>query len=294
MYNLIKMDLYRLLRTTSTWIMVFVVIVMTIFTVMMTKADIDMMKEDSQLSSIDESETTIEAIEVEGDSVAINVGIFSETKDEWTNEKINFADFMEVQLASGIFMLISAIFVSIFVHADSKKGFIKNIAGQVENKWMLIVSKMVSVGVQHLIMFLILGIVMFVTCKICFGEQFIFGSILGVLKVAGGQYLLHMAFATFVLALCIVFNSSELSMTIGILISCRVATLLYFGINKLVQNAFDKADFSITKYAIETNIYSFSRAMENEEMLKTLLIGAIYIAISGLVAAWVLQKKDVK
>ena len=294
MYNLIKMDLYRLFRTTSTWIMVFVVIVMTVFAVGMTKTDIDMMKESQQDVVGEEVENTDGAITVEGDSVEISIGIFSETKNEWANEKIEFADFMEVQIASGIFLVISAIFVSIYVYADLENGFIKNIAGQVQNKWMLIVSKMIAIAVQNLIMFMTLGVVMFIAGKICFGEQFVIGSLLDVVKVMGGQYLLHMAFATLVLALCIVFNSSGLSMTLGVLIGCRTATLIYFAINKLVQKVFDKTDFNIGKYAIETNIYSYSGAMEHEAMIKALLLGVIYIVISALVAAMVVQKRDVK
>ena len=293
MYNLIKMDLYRLLKTKSTYIMVFVVMAMTIFTVWMTKMDIDMMKEDSQLSSEDEIGPTTEAIDVDGDSVAINIGIFSETKDEWTSEKIKFGDFVEVQLASGIFTVIIAIFVSIFVHADVKKGFIKNIAGQVQNKYMLIISKIVGVGAQNLIMFLTLFVTMFVAGKICFGEQFVMGSALDLIKVVGGQYMLHMAFSVLLLALCILFNSSELSMTLGILLACRVGTLLYFGINKLAQNVLDIKDFNMGKYAIETNIYSFSGAMENEAMIKSMILGVIYIVISAVIASFIIQKRDV-
>ena len=48
------------------------------------------------------------------------------------------------------------------------------------------------------------------------------------------------------------------------------------------------------KYAIETNIYSFSGAMENEAMIKSMILGVIYIVISAVIASFIIQKRDVK
>ena len=69
MFNLIKMDMYRLFRSTSTWITLLFVVILAVFSVVMTNIDIKM-AEDDPSSLI--TETTEEA----------QLGIYVETNPE--------------------------------------------------------------------------------------------------------------------------------------------------------------------------------------------------------------------
>lgn len=54
-------------------------------------------------------------------------------------------------LSSGMFALFNVIFLIIFVTADQKNGYIKNIGGQVKRRYRLIVAKWVAAAVYVLV-----------------------------------------------------------------------------------------------------------------------------------------------
>lgn len=288
MLNLIKMDVYRMFHTVSTWVMCFVVIAVTAFAVFMTAVDLDAIKESGVANTIEPG------LQIEENEVNLNFGIYSNTKGEWITEDITFAGLLETQLASGFFMIVSLIFVSIFVHADQKNGYIKNIAGQIPYKWMTVISKAVAVMVQLLLQFIIMAVSMYIGGKIAFGEQLVWGNTVELGKVLGGQYILHLGFAYLILGLCIVFKSVSLSMTLGILLSCKVVTLAYFGINQLVESVLKIEGFDIGKYAIEMNVSSYSIAANGEDMVHMLVTGMFYALITLTLTAVVMQKRDVR
>lgn len=285
MYNLIKMDLYRLFRATSTKVMLIVIVAFSIFSVRMTKVDIDSMGSTPTMEVIG---TTISE-----DSITMNYGFYFETMSEWTTGDIPFAQFMETQFSSAIFLVMLSIFVSIYVFAERENGFIKNIAGQLSHKWFLVASKLVGIAAMNFIMFAVISVVMFIAGKGFFGEQFILGSITELIKVLGGQYLLHMGFSSLIMALTILFNSSGLSVTVGVLLSAKVMTLLYAGLVKLAESL--KIDnFDISKYAIEMNVTSFSINASQADIIRAMLVAITFIIISGALAAVAMQKRDIK
>lgn len=280
MLNLVKMDLYRLFRSASTLVMFLVTIGMVVFAVSMTKFDVSNM-EPGQVSDKREIGTQISEEEI-----SVNIGIMAETLPEWATEEIKFADLLNTQIGSGLFLIVVSIFVTLFVCAEQKNGYIKNIAGQFPNRAFLVLSKTVAVGVQVLTMFLVLTVAMFVTGKICFGSSLVLGSVGDVLKVLGGQFVLHFAFAAFLLCLSILFHSSALSMTIGILVSCKVTSLLYV--------AADRLSIDLTRYAIETNVTRFTQITESEEILVMMLSAVVIFLVTVGLATVVMQKRDVR
>ncbi len=280
MLNLLKMDLYRLFRSSTTWIMFFVTIGMVVFGVSMAKLDATNMEQGA------DSMATEIGTNVNENSVNLNFGISAETLPEWATGDVEFADLVSAQVGSGLFLIVVSIFVTLFVCAEHKNGYIKNIAGQFPNRGMLIVSKAIAVGVQMLAMFLVLIIAMFVTGKICFGDKLVLNSVGKLFTVLGGQFVLHYAFAGLILCLSVLFYSSALSMTIGILISCKVTSLIYM--------LGDKLSVDLTRYALETNVTRFSMITEKKEILVMMLSAVVIFAVTIGTSIIVMQKRDVR
>lgn len=280
MLNLLKMDLYRLFRSSTTWIMFFVTIGMVVFGVSMAKLDASNMEHGA-----DSMATEIGA-NVSENEMNLNFGISAETLPEWSTGDVDFADLVNAQVGSGLFLIVVSIFVTLFVCAEHKNGYIKNIAGQFPNRGMLIVSKCIAVGVQMLAMFLVLTIAMFVTGKVCFGDKLVLNSVGKLFTVLGGQFVLHYAFAGLILCLSVLFYSSALSMTIGILISCKVTSLLY-----MVGNKFS---IDLTRYALETNVTRYSVITDKKEILVMMLSAVVIFAVTIGTATLVMQKRDVR
>jgi len=108
-----------------------------------------------------------------------------------------------------------------------QNGYIKNIAGQLNNRGMLVLSKLAAVAVQVLIIFAVFIFSAAVMGKICWGDKLVFESVSDFAKVFGIHYLLHFSFASLVTALTILVRGSGLGMTFGILCSTGITSLLY-------------------------------------------------------------------
>ena len=280
MLNLLKMDLYRLFHSFSTWIMCLVTIGMAVFVVSMTKLEVS----DIQSGG---TETQIETgTKITDTEVQINLGISAYFSTEWATGEVPFTEIFSTQVATGLFLVVLSIFVALYVCAEHKNGYIKNIAGQFPNRSLLVISKVIAVGVQVLLMFLVLTVAMYVTGKVCYGSRFVFGSFGEFLKMFFGQYVLHYTFAAVILFLGVVSHSSALSMTIGILISCKFLSIVYALVERFWTD--------VTKYALEVNVIRFFTITEKKEMATVMVSALVLFGAVTTAAAVVMQKKDVR
>ena len=111
MLNLIKMDLYRLLHTISTWLMMALVIVVAFFCVALT-ADLS-----DRYSSV--------------------------------------VSTLEMLFHGGLFMVLFSVFVTIFVNAEQRNGYTKNLGGLISRRAQLVISKIVAVAIEIMIAFIL-------------------------------------------------------------------------------------------------------------------------------------------
>lgn len=284
MLNLIKMELYRLFHSTSAWILFFFTIVAVVFTVVMTKIDV------SRVEPGIKKETE----QTEEPEVDFAFGIFAETKEEWADGEVRFSELLGSELSSGIFLILVTIFVSVFVHAEQKNGYLKNIAGQLPGRWLLALSKLAAVLVWGVCMFSLLTVAMAAAGRVCFGTAFVLDSARKLFMVLGGQFLLHMAFAALLLFLCTLSGSAALSITVGLLIACKVTAMLYSLTDRMMKSVFGRETFDSGRYAIEMNITKYLYATGREEFVPMLLSAGVILAVAVCFTAVVLQKRDVK
>ena len=102
MFNLIKMDIHRLLHSKSTWIMICFVIGLAVFSVTMTNSDIEFMKDDPAAVT----ETMEER----------PVGIYVEAQPEWVNGTIEIGSVVSVEMRSQLLAILCVIFAAIFTN----------------------------------------------------------------------------------------------------------------------------------------------------------------------------------
>ncbi|MGN0622975.1 MAG: hypothetical protein ACI4JA_03375 [Oscillospiraceae bacterium] len=287
MLNLIKMDLYRLVRTISFWVMLAVTVAVSVFCVEMANIDMTLMQEESADSSQTAQQET-------SDEEDVNIGITVETKEEWLDGEIELSDYLYVVMSGGILLIICSIFVAIFVNAEQKTGYIKNIAGQLPFRGLLSVSKLAGVAVQVLAVFVMAVIGTVAAARMCFGDRFVIGDISVLAKMLGVQYVLHFAFSTFVAMLCILSRSAALGMVTGIVINSGIMEFAYQGLNKLVHKIGALKDIDISKYPIESNVYAVTASADADTFVRALITGAVYFAVCVVISMTVTQKRDIK
>lgn len=281
MTNLIKMDLYRLVRSISFWVMLITVIGLAFFSTGMTKYDLDT--------------ATDHSLSVETDAdVQISLGIFVPTNYEWIDGEILCGELVNANLASRLLLIICVIFIPLFVNGESKHGFIKNIAGQLLSRGMLIISKLITAAVQVFVILAVYAIFTAVAGRIWWGERFVAGPMTDLLEIFGLHYLLHFAFGAVVLMLTILFKSSALSMTFGILCSSGFSALAYNLINIAVHSAGVSEKFDLGRYMIESNIGYVTSGLEQNDLLRIIIVGAAFTAFSAVISMTAMQKRDIR
>lgn len=285
MFNLIKMDVYRLLHAVSTWVMMGIMVLIAVACVGATRADLDAMAEDpayaEQSVSMAESEDEV-------------VGIIMDTDPEWIHGEVPAGQMLGLLLNSGILMIFSAVFVSLFVGAEHRSGYLKNIAGQLPYRGQLALSKFIAIAVEVLLMFAIYTVFCIASGYLFFGDQFTLGSGAEMLKMLGTQYLLHLGFSALIMFLCMVTGSTAFSIAVGILSCSGLTSMVYSGINWVVQKIHSGVNFDFGRYMLDTNVYAISGASASSDVLRAVLVACIFVVLAVGFSALVMQKRDIK
>lgn len=288
MFNLIKMDLYRMVHSVSFKVMMFVIIAVAFFTIGMTSYDVSYTREQLEKGIVQNVETP----ETEDDMIVIEMGISVTSSDSWIDE-VPFSELVNENMKSNLLLLLCAIFVPLFVHAEYKNGYIKNIAGQLPNRGVLVVSKLVAVAVQVFFLFVSYILWAGIAGLIFFKDTLVLGAVTDLLAGSALHYLLCLAVGYIVLMLTMVTKSSALSLTFGVLCSTGFSALLYSGINVAIAAITSKEGFDIGLYTPEMNVAHISFDMTNGTLARVLVVGLVYAALAAVIAIVVMRKRDV-
>lgn len=291
MLNLIKMDLYRLVRSKSFWVMILVTAMVAFISAFATNYSfeaIDSLTESEAMSSM--------GFDTDSDN-AMSIGLtdeFNEMDILFGGEKVYYTEVFNYDFSALTILLFCAIFPPIFVNAEQKYGFVKNIAGQMPNRGMLVLSKLCAVAVQVIIVFVTYMIASSISCSILFGDRLVFDFSAEFIKVFALHFLLHYAFAVLVTAVTILLRGSALSMTFGIIISAGVTTFIYSFIDIVLHKIGFSEDFSIGNFALESCIGDVSTQLSGGDLARVVTVGAVFLIASIAVSVVTMCRRDVK
>lgn len=280
MFNLIKMDIHRLLHSKSTWIMICFVIGLAVFSVTMTNSDIEFMKDDPAAVT----ETMEER----------PVGIYVEAQPEWVNGTIEIGSVVSVEMRSQLLAILCVIFAAIFTNADYKNGYIKNIAGQFPRREQLVASKFIVIAFQVLVMVIVFTISIVVSGYVMWGSDFYLGSVTELFQYLGVQYLLHLGIAAVMMLLCILTYSTAFSMTSGILLCSGLAVPIYSLISKAINGLKTGLEFDINKYILDGNITMLLYDSTSEVMVRGVAVGVAFAIVFLFISTIIVKKRDIR
>jgi len=281
MFNLIKMDMHRLLHSTSTWIIMLFVIILAVFSVAMTNTDIQMLEDDPSSVVTETSEER-------------QIGIYVEADPEWATGKIEIGSIISTEMRSGLLAILCVIFTSIFTNADQKNGYIKNIAGQFPHRGKLITSKFIAIAVQVFLMLFVFTAVTVVTGFVFWGNKLYLGPVIPILEFLSVQYLLHLGFAALMMLICILTCSSAFSMTAGILVCSGLVVPIYSMINKFVADIKPNWNFNINNYVLDGNIIGISLNAVSDVLLRGAIVGIAFTVISVVLSTVIIKRRDIR
>ena len=156
-------------------------------------------------------------------------------------------------LSSGMFALFNVIFLIIFVTADQKNGYIKNIGGQIKRRYRLIVAKWVAAAV-YVLVFDAIMLATQVVALVATQRYLHWGSAQTYLPCIGIQMLLQYAFLVACMTLTMVIRSRALGMTAGVCLSMGMASLLCMLIDVAGRRFLHIENLQLENYLITTKI----------------------------------------
>ena len=266
MLNVIKMDLYRMFRSRSTYL---VLVGISLFMAFMIQ---------NMHGTIGE----------EVDPVIIGIG----NNPELLSESMSLQTIFQAMAGSRIFMLGIAVFSVMFINREDVSGFTKNIAGQVQNRGMLSFSKFVSLSVYVILNFVVGVAVLFFVGNMVF-DSITVGNVFGLLAEMGLQIVFHTAFAAIMLGIITLVKQAVVSMLIGILLPMGGFAFLYQALNDGIHKLIGSNAFSINNYTVTGIVATVSTHSTTGTIIRSIIVSLAFIVVMLAYSVTMKQKRDV-
>lgn len=296
MFNAIRMDVYRLFKTKSTYIILVIMLAMSVMgtglmSVMteMTGAERQQVQTEQMSDNADYAGEDDQFNEdTEGAQSQLSVSVSEIDPDENDNSVLSFAMSDISGLQAGLFIII---FTVLFSMADINSGFIKSIGGQVKGRGVLIVSKMAAIAIFTAIVIIADFLTELIAVNIFFDDAVV-GSASEIVRLLSSQFVLNFALAVLMMAIAIIIKNNVVSMIIGVCMCSGIFELIFMGINYLMDKI-GFSDFDINNILITGKIQNVTIGADAADIGYALLTAAIYIAVSVLSVYNVFKHRDI-
>lgn len=281
MLNIIKMDLYRMLKTKSMYVIWIVLAAILLITTSLSKTDYELLTEKDSMKQEQVTEPTVDNI---------NVGMMVTLPTE-PGEKVTVYDIFFANSQGKLYALLLVIFTVLFSTADISSGYIKNIGGQVRNRGTLIFSRAIALAVFTVLT--MAGAFLFQAAAngIVFGELE-WGNTKAILSYFVTELALHYALVLICMAIAIILKNNLISMVIAVCLSMNVMTIVYGVINSAIQKI-GIQNFQIYKYTITGKLSLLPMNPSGNECLAAFGVAIVFIVMMISVSSVVFQKRDI-
>lgn len=283
MLNMIKMDLYRMFRTRSLYIIWIVLAAAVLFTTSMSRLDYQYINEEAE-----KQEAGVTAEPEETEMVNIGMAVMLPTQP---GEKVTVFDQIFANLQAKFIAIFMVIFAVLFSSADLTSGYIKNIGGQVKDRSKLIFSKAAS-----LLVFTVLSMTLYLIAQTV-AQQIYFGYVewrngSELLKYLFVQTVLHYALVLICMAITIILNSNVFSITISICLCMNMMIILY-GVADQFIHKMGAEKFQMLKYTVTGRIALLPMAPGTKDCLTAIGIAAVFGLVVTILTGQIFRKRDI-
>lgn len=296
MFNAIRMDVYRLFKTKSTYIILVIMLALSVMGTGLMSVMTEMTgAKRQQVQTEQMSDNADYAVEddqfnedTEGAQSQLSVSVSEIDPDENDNSVLSFAMSDISGLQAGLFIII---FTVLFSMADINSEFIKSIGGQVKSRGVLIVSKMAAIAIFTAIVIIADFLTELIAVNIFFDDAVV-GSASEIVRLLSSQFVLNFALAVLMMAIAMIIKNNVVSMIIGVCMCTGIFELIFMGINYLMDKI-GFSDFDINNILITGKIQNVTIGADAADIGYALLTAAIYIAVSVLAVYNVFKHRDI-
>lgn len=283
MLNMIRMELYRMFKTKSLYVIWLVLAAGILFT---TGLSADEMK----TYTMEEKQEMYEYATGQQKSDTVNLGM-DVTVPTKPGDTVSVFDLFYGNIKGKFLALFMVIFAVLYSTADMTSGFVKNIAGQVRDRRRLVFAKGVSLFVYTVLTMLIFTGIQTVSNALFF-DEFVFGPVKEFLQYAGIQTLLHFAFLMIVMCIAIVLRNNVISMMLSVCLCMNVLVIFYSFLDNLIAKAHIK-NFHVLEYTVTGNISFLETNVTAKMAVTALAVSIAFIIVMIEVCSTVFKKRDI-
>ena len=314
MLNMIKMDVYRMFRTKSMYVIWIILLASALLTSFLSKIDYDAANKEWEKQQAVESQAdtdtdmqaadVVNAQDIEQQQAAdsnkeqlsqqntdnVNLGMSVELPTE-PGKKVTVMDVFFSNAQGKFYALFLVIFAVMFATADIKSGYIKNIGGQVSQRGMLIVSRAVALALFTAITFA--GIFVFqAAANMLAFKCVVWGNWKEIIPYFLTELTLHYAFVLICMAIAVIIKNNVISMTLSVCLTMNIMSIVYAFIDYVV-NRKGLHNFSIYKYTVTGRMAMLPMNAGREDVISSVCVAAAFIIIMLSLSSYIFQKRDI-
>ncbi len=268
MFNLLRMDLYRMKRSRSVYVCLGLLLLASVACYAMIWL----------------------LATPQGQETAIRIGMLTAEETQQYQSMLDGVDTLEmlreIALDGGAYCAIFGICVILFVCMDHQSGFVKNILALYQNRWVYVGSKLLAAAILNLL-YLILNYLFVLLLNILFGRMLPWAPLGNVLFYMAWIWLLTTAFAAMMLLVCVCTRSAAAGVFTALLVgSGVVAEFLHW-----ILTTFHLGDWM--KYSIYMTLGTGPSEYTSWQDLKVFAVGAGFLLLYSLFAGIVLKERDI-
>ena len=282
MFNMIRMELFRMFKTKSLYVIWAAMAACLFFANSLSAEEI-------QTYSIEEKQEMYEAaMSDEDEDIMFGMYVTLPTKP---GEAVSVFDGFYANVHGKFVALFMVIFTVLYATADITSGYVKNIAGQVKNRGNLILAKSVALLLYTILTMLLFTGVQMLSNAVLYNE-FVMGSGKEFFQYAVLQTLLHFALIMVIMCIAVVLRNNVISMMVSVCLCMNVLVMLYEVVDKAVTKMGIK-DFHVMDYTVSGKIVNLGMNAAPKTIGMAALVGIVFIVVMLAISMTVFQKRDI-
>lgn len=277
MLNILKMDLYRMFKSKSFYLINIALIVIVLTFGILLRITLSMDYEAGKDSSFSLGTRTSD-IKTNDNEITEEqyYAIIEEMKGT-----IKMSAFLDFQYSKAVIATLLSIFISIFVCSESDTGFIKNLIPIRNSRIKLVASKILVTSIFIIIQGIIAVLVSIVTNFIAVEKvsEIPFEKLIRYMSL---QMMLVITFGSLIILISYLFRSKSISIIIGILLSVNIHGNLLNMLDKVIN----KSNINLTKLSLINNMSLIGENnLANLNNYKSIIIiSIIYFILYNLIS----------
>lgn len=283
MLNMIRMELFRMFKTKSLYVIWTIFAVLMIVTTALTAGEMD-------AYSLEDRQQNYEYAMEEQESGQVNLGM-DVTPPTKPGEQVSVFDMFFANIKGKAVAVFMIIFTILYSTADVTSGFVKNIAGQVKNRGLIVCAKAVCLFLYTVLTMMLFFIVQAVANKLFFHEV-----ILGDKRTFALYFLLqtilHFALLMIVMCIALVVRNNVVSIVIGICLCMNALIIFYSFIDRMLAKV-GLENFHMINYTVSGKITLLGTEITSEMAVTSLLVGFAFVAAAVCLGSFVFKKRDI-